>query len=184
MKPVAMPVLETGRLTLAPFTRAHARDVEIFARLWEVARHTLAIPHPYPPGGALDFAYETEQERRNGRGGLIFAVSFKGEPATIGLIDIRPTDDGTEAELGYAFSPLVWGRGVATEAARALVGWGFDRLDLAVLVSCALVINPASCRVLQKTGFRRIGNHTIYMPQRGRDGLFEDYRLLRREWRG
>jgi RimJ/RimL family protein N-acetyltransferase len=179
-----MPVLETGRLTLAPFTRAHARDVENFARLWEVARHTSSIPHPYPQGGALDFAFDTEQERRNGSGGLVFAVSLKGDATTIGLIDVRPTDDEAEAELGYAFSPLVWGRGVASEAARAVVGWGFDGLDLTVVVSRALVINPASCRVLQKTGFRRIGNSTIFMPARDRDGLFEDYRLPRREWHG
>jgi RimJ/RimL family protein N-acetyltransferase len=184
MKPVAMPVLKTGRLTLAPFARAHARDVEDFARLWVVARYTSAIPHPYPPGGALDYAYETERERRNGHGGLVFAASLKGSAKTIGLIDVRPTDDEAEAELGYAFSPSVWGRGVATEAARSVVEWGLSGLDLDVVVSRALVINPASCRVLRKTGFRRIGNSTIFMPARGRDGLFEDYRLLRSEWRG
>jgi len=184
MTSIEMPVLESGRLSLVPFTRDHARDVEDFARLWEVARYTSSIPHPYPPGGALDFAYQTEQERRNGSGGLVFAVSLRGSAGVAGLIDLRPTDDGTEAELGYAFSPRVWGKGVATEAAQAIVGWGFEALDLDVCVSRALVVNRASCRVLQKTGFRRIGNGILFMPARAHDGLFEEYRLPRREWPG
>jgi RimJ/RimL family protein N-acetyltransferase len=177
-----MAPLGTDRLTLMPFGQEHAREVEAFARLWEVARYTSNMPHPYPPGGAAEFAHQMEEERRNGTGGLVYAIAPKATLRAIGLMDLRLSEDRSEAELGYALSPAVWGRGIATEAARAVVGWGFSRLHLDAIVARALVANPASCRVLQKAGFLRIGNSRLFMPARGCHGLFEEYRLLRREW--
>lgn len=180
----SISAVQTARLSLVPFAQEHAGDVERFARLWEVARYTANIPHPYPPGSAREFARDAEHDRRAGTGGLVFAIEFKGKADVVGLIELMLDDDRRQAELGYALSPAVWGQGIATEAAKAAVAWGFGTLDLDAIVSRALVVNPASCRVLAKVGFRRIGHGSYDMPQRGCDGLFEEYRLLRREWRG
>ena len=182
MERYEMTALQTGRLTLVPFTQDHAVDVEGFARLWQIARYTANIPHPYPSGSALAFARDVEQDRRNGTGGLVFAIAPKGDTSVVGLMDLMLADDRRQVELGYVVSPAVWGHGVASEAAKAVVDWGFDGLNLDAIVARALVVNPASCRVLQKTGFRRIGHGNYDMPQRGHAGLFEEYRLLHREW--
>ena len=175
---------QNRRLKLVPFSQAHAGDVEAFASLWEVARYTANIPHPYPPGGALAFARDAEQDRNNGQGGLVFAIALEDRMPVVGLMDLTLDDDRRQAELGYALSPTVWGYGIASEAAKAMVDWGFTKLCLDAIVARALVNNPASCRVLQKTGFRRVGHGTCFMPQRGYTGLFEEYRLLRHEWSG
>lgn len=182
MNRVALPVLRTERLTVAPFTEDHARDVDRFEALWDVARYTTGIPHPYPPGDAFLYAHDVALERHNGAGGLAFAVLPKADKRVVGMVELDLADDGRSAELGYAYAPDVWGRGFAVEAAEAIISWAFGDAGLDALVASAHVDNHASCRVLQKTGFRRVGNSTTYMRERGKTGTFEDYRLMRREW--
>jgi ribosomal-protein-alanine N-acetyltransferase len=58
-----------------------------------------------------------------------------------------------EVELSYALMPEYWGRGLATEMARACVRIGFEQLGLAGVVAFALTTNLASQRVMQKVGF-------------------------------
>ena len=183
MKRIVMTKLETRRLSLVPFTQEHAQDVDRFSGLWEVARFTSGIPHPYPAGEALAFAYDVELDRRNGVGAIVFAIARKGRQRIIGVVEVDLTDDNRSAELGFVFSPDVWSCGLATEAAVAVISWAFTGVGVDEVVASALVENRASCRVLQKAGLRRIGNSTDYMPARCRVGLFEDYRLLSREWR-
>ena len=62
-----------------------------------------------------------------------------------------------EWELAYGFRRDRWGRGYATEAARACVRHGFDELDLEKIVADVDPANVASVRVLEKCGFEKIG---------------------------
>jgi RimJ/RimL family protein N-acetyltransferase len=73
----------------------------------------------------------------------------------IGRAGFRLSDDGRRRELGYLLDPACWGRGLATELARALVRWHREHPDgleptLAAYVSAG---NAASRRVLEKSGF-------------------------------
>ena len=68
------------------------------------------------------------------------------------VIDITLADDRRTGELGYAFAPWVWGKGYATEAARAMIRLGFGYMRLDLIEAYANVENPASCRVLAKAG--------------------------------
>jgi RimJ/RimL family protein N-acetyltransferase len=65
--------------------------------------------------------------------------------------------DGEHPEIGYWLGVPFWGKGYATEAARALIDHAFGELGYDVLVSGARVSNPASRRVLQKCGFEWTG---------------------------
>jgi RimJ/RimL family protein N-acetyltransferase len=58
------------------------------------------------------------------------------------------------AQIGYWMDPAARGRGVATEAVRALCGWAFDVLGLGLIEWRAEVGNVASRRVAEKAGFR------------------------------
>jgi ribosomal-protein-alanine N-acetyltransferase len=85
---------------------------------------------------------------------------------------VRPQDDrvlGTatlhridaehrRAELGYALARAAWGRGYATEALRAVVRYGFERLDLLRIEADVDPRNVASIRVLERLGFRHEGH--------------------------
>ncbi len=57
-----------------------------------------------------------------------------------------------EVEVGYALLPEFWGRGLATEVARASIGYAFDALGCASVVGFTLVHNAASRHVLEKCG--------------------------------
>jgi len=68
----------------------------------------------------------------------------------IGLDLDRP--DGLQASLGYCFAREAWGRGIATEAANAMVAFGFDVLHLHRIQAGCDPVNTGSARVLEKLG--------------------------------
>lgn len=61
---------------------------------------------------------------------------------------------GEHVEVGYWLAKAAWGRGYATEAARALVRYGFETLGLSEIIGMVDARNAASARVLQKTGLK------------------------------
>src|SRR5881227_3139476 len=67
------------------------------------------------------------------------------------------TRASAEVEVGYRLSPRMWGRGYATEGARALLRYGFDVLGLYRIVGLTHPENLASQRVLCKAGLREAG---------------------------
>ena len=78
--------------------------------------------------------------------------------------------------------PRYWGAGYATEAARALVNFGFQDLGLSRISSWCVAANAASARVLERLGFRQEGRLRRNECFKGRwwDTLL--FALLRDEW--
>lgn len=66
---------------------------------------------------------------------------------------------GTEAELGWTFDPAHHGRGLATEAIRALLGICFDDLGLHRVVAACFTPNEPSWRLMERVGMRREAHH-------------------------
>lgn len=101
----------------------------------------------------------TEDFKKGERFRFFFAMLDKEAGAgqadkMIGLYIFRPTEDGRFVEIGYWFMPRYWGRGLATEASKAVVDYCCDAMsvprdDLYALVQ---VGHHASRRVLEKTG--------------------------------
>ena len=90
--------------------------------------------------------------------------------------------DFRSASLGYCYGKAAWGQGYATEAARALLQWAFDTLDLNRVQAEADTRNLGSVRVLEKLGFVREGTLREVCIV---DGVVSDswvYGLLRRDW--
>ena len=81
---------------------------------------------------------------------------MRGSADLIGVVGLTP-DKHSEAELGYWFSRSYWGHGIVTEAAAAVVSYGFEHLKLSTITSGFFVENPASGRVLRKLGFVETG---------------------------
>lgn len=143
------PNLATERLSLR---RPAERDEEAIVSIvgdWEVARRLARVPHPYGRGDARFFLERVVPTE------WVWAITLRDEDALIGAVGLTPEKE--TAELGYWLSPAHWGRGIATEAARAVVDFGFDRLGLARLTSGYFEDNPASGRVLAKLGFVETG---------------------------
>nr|WP_277605360.1 GNAT family protein [Glycomyces sp. L485] len=87
-------------------------------------------------------------------------------------------------KLGYAVAYQAWGRGIATEAARLLVDFGFQVLELHRVSAAAGPDNPASIKVIEKLGFTREGRIRDHVFTNGawRDSIL--YSILEHEWIG
>jgi RimJ/RimL family protein N-acetyltransferase len=77
--------------------------------------------------------------------------------AYIGWFVLNYVPKTIEVEVGYRLLPAAWGRGFATEGARALVRYGFDTLGLERIIGLTHPDNAASQRVLQKAGLQDAG---------------------------
>jgi RimJ/RimL family protein N-acetyltransferase len=72
----------------------------------------------------------------------------------IGFCGLQPLPETEEIEIGWWLARAWWGRGLATEAARAALRDGFERVGLERIVAIAQPANTASIRIMQKLGMR------------------------------
>lgn len=180
MRMSEQPTLETARLTLRPFVAADALLVQWFAGAREIADTTLSIPHPYPDGAAAAWIAIHRPAWEEGTS-VTYAITLRNTGALSGAVGLTITRAESLAELGYWVAVPCWNRGYCTEAARAVVTFGFDALGLHRIQARHLVRNPSSGRVLQKIGMRPEGIHRDAIRKWGR---FEDvavYGLLASE---
>jgi len=111
------------------------------------------------------------------------AVTLRDCGTLIGNCGIRRKPDNSwEADIGYELAPEYWGQGYATEAALALVDFGFLELGLDRISSWCIADNAASARVLKRLGFRQEGclRSNEYFKGRWWDTLL--FALLKPEW--
>ena len=132
------------------------------------------------------------------RAGQFFAVCREIAAAGTGtrLAVVRTSDDVfigwcsltkwnreyRSASMGYCFASSAWGQGYASEAARSVLTWAFNSLDLNRVQAETDTRNGASARVLEKLGFVREG---MLREDCIVDGEVSDswiYGLIRREW--
>jgi [ribosomal protein S5]-alanine N-acetyltransferase len=84
-----------------------------------------------------------------------FAVTLKASGELIGNCGVRRTAPGAlVADLGYELAPAHWGKGYATEAARAVLAFGFSALGVDRIESWCVAENTGSAHVLEKIGMR------------------------------
>jgi RimJ/RimL family protein N-acetyltransferase len=129
------------------------RDIDAIVRIcgdWSVASGLAFVPHPYGAEDARFFLDEVVPK------GWVWAIQERGANDLIGVVGLAPEQGTDKVELGYWLSPLHWHRGIATEAARAAIDFGFSTLNLAHIKSGYFESNPASGRVLEKIGFVEI----------------------------
>ena len=156
-------LLETERLTIAPFTDDDARDFYNVVNNPEVLR--------YIPEGQVTFEkfMETfqrllERYKTNTPDNITrFSLAVKEKDtgrlagwAGLGQLDINPE----EIEIYYGMGRESWGRGFATEAAGELLRYGFENLNLERIVAIVLPDNAASIRVVEKIGLKYIKDIT------------------------
>jgi ribosomal-protein-alanine N-acetyltransferase len=97
-----------------------------------------------------------------------FSISLKESSEFIGLCGINLSADRFKiGEIFYKLHPACWGRGYATEVARALVKYGFEELGLHRIEAGVATENSRSIRVLEKIGKKRDGTGRKILPIRG-----------------
>jgi [ribosomal protein S5]-alanine N-acetyltransferase len=129
-----------------------------------------AFPHPYRLRDAARFiAYAT-----SARPPSAFAVVVDG--TAVGGIGISRLADieRVSAEVGYWLGEPFWGRGLMTAALGAMTGWAFATFPIHRIFAVPFAANTASCRVLEKAGYRLEGR---LLRSSVKDGVVQDQLL-------
>ncbi|MCY1125716.1 GNAT family N-acetyltransferase [Frigidibacter sp. RF13] len=161
------PLLQTGRLLLRPLQASDEAALVLALNDWEVARWLAVVPHPYGSADFHDFLRHAEP-------GIVWTI--QAQDGLAGLIE----NDGV---LGYWLARRAWGRGYATEAARAILAAHFTDPAAGAVASGYFEGNDRSAAVLRKLGFAISG----YMIRRsrarpGQDQLSCRMHLTRAAW--
>jgi len=149
--------LQTERLTLRVYALSDIPALMPLIGTREVAATTLRIPHPYTESDARHFIASSQEDHSSGTG-LHLAIVLRESGPLCGGVGLRIEPDHRRAELGYWIGVPYWGKGYATEAARAVVEYGFGTLGLHRIFASHFANNPASARVLRKIGMRHEGS--------------------------
>ena len=123
---------------------------------------------------------QAEQPRRKYQ----LVIMLKSENKLIGNVGIRVNDpEQGEANIGYELNSSYWGQGYATEAARAILKFGFEELNLHRVWSWCIAQNIGSYRVMEKIGMIFEGRlrEREFIKGEWRDHLL--YAILRDEWK-
>ena len=144
------PVLVTERLVMR---RPHEDDIPELAELANnrrIAEMLARMPHPY--GEADARAFVAMSARREA--GAVYALTLADTGAFVGCAGLDATERGLE--LGYWVGQPYWGRGYATEAARAVIERGF-RAGLPEVYAVVRPGNTASVAVCTRLGMTPLG---------------------------
>lgn len=177
------PTLYTERLILRPHVLDDAKELQrLFGDRAIADTMGNSVPHPYENGMPEDWISQRQESFEKGQT-VDFAITHRLEGNIIGGIGFPRLDKLNEnAEVGYWIGKPYWNQGYCTEAARAVLRYGFEVLGLNRIYAYHMTRNPASGRVMQKIGMK----HEGYLRQHlERWGKFEDcelYGILRSEF--
>ena len=171
------PTLETTRLRLRPYTDADIAELVPLIGAREVAATTLRIAHPYTEQDGRDFLALAKEPDK-----IWLVVALRNDGRQIGCIGLRVDQQHHHAELGYWLGVPYWGQGYATEAAREMLRYGFETLQLNRIFASHFKHNTASGRILVKLGMRHEGCQREHIRKWDQFIDSELYGMLRRDW--
>lgn len=173
-------IFESPRLIARRF---HARDLDDFVAMRnnpEVARYQSW--DSYTPEEGRSFIEDMASAKLGEPGWFQFALESKQTGEFIGDCGLSLRDENRQAQIGYTIAHRHWGKGYASEAVSALISYAFIAFGLNRISASVDPRNGGSCRVLEKSGFRREGD---LIESEWFKGAWADdaiYAILRREW--
>ena len=171
-------MIETERLKLIPCSHAHCeaalRDERELAELLGVslAENWTQFPEAMPA------AYAMLKANPENLGWAMYFFIHKNDNSLVGNGGFKGVfDENGTVEIGYAFSPVYWNQGLATEAAKGLTEYAFANANVKMVDAHTLAEENASTRVLQKCGMTKIGEKFD-----DEDGHIWHWRISREEY--
>jgi [ribosomal protein S5]-alanine N-acetyltransferase len=178
---LSAPTLHTDRLRLRAFNDSDANDLFALHSNAHVMRYWDS-PLWIERERAERFIAACREIAKEGSGTRL-AVERISDAAFIGWCSLtRWKPDYRSVSMGYCFDDAVWGHGYATEAARAMLQWAFDSLELNRVQAETDTRNVASAHVLEKLGFVREGTLRQDCVVNGEVSDSWVFGLIRRDW--
>jgi [ribosomal protein S5]-alanine N-acetyltransferase len=177
-------VLVTQRLRLRPIQESDVEDLWPYVSDPDVPRMMSWQAHT-DRNDTLEFIRHCRRSLAGGTD-MVWTIEHDGRAAgCISLDDIKFVLRAwrvDRAELGYWLAPPLWGQGLMTEAARAVLRFGFEAVGLHKIVTGCLVENVGSRRVIEKVGFRALGRREDDVWRDGRWWSMLRYELTAAAW--
>lgn len=166
---LAIPI-ETERLLLRDFVIDDWAAVQMYASDPEVVRFVEWGPNTESDTKTF-VNYAIGLSKQDPRSSYELAVELRKEKKLIGVSSIHISHEtNREGWIGYCFNKQYWGRGMATETARAVLSFGFMQLGLHRIFATVHPANTSSANVLKKIGM-------LY------EGRMREHKLVRGTWR-
>ncbi|MEH1099425.1 GNAT family N-acetyltransferase [Micromonospora sp. CPCC 205561] len=178
----ALPI-RTARLTLRSITLDDLDDVHAWQCRSDVVRWMYgAEPRTREQSRASVLAMSGEDVLRAEGDCLTLAAAT--DAGVVGIVElVWRSELNRAAELGYVFHPDHGGRGLATEAATAVMDWGFSEFDLHRIYARCHSRNGASARLMTRLGMRQEAHHVESYLHRGEWADQLVFAILAAEWR-
>lgn len=145
--------MNTLDVSIRPIESGDAEAVQRYASDEQLAR-TCNVPHPYPENGGEHFVkqgIEDRQKKKRFPSAILLNGNFVG---VIGLNN--PDFQERSIEVDYWLGVPFWGVGIMSKAVSLAVEYAINELEITTVFSGCWEGNPASCRVLEKNGFKEI----------------------------
>ncbi len=177
----AFPMLTTKRLVLQQAMLSDALDVLVFRGDPIVQRYNGPIYQSAKEAQALIEELHVEYVNREG---ISWAVTLRENGIVVGLFGFHHWSRyHRRVEVGYDLARAYWGQGIASEALRAIIPFGFEQMNLNYIYAGTIADNHESVRLLERLGFQREGTRRQFSWED--DGTFHDsaiYGMLSHEF--
>ncbi len=176
-----IPVLETQRLLLKRLSLNDADDVFEYANDDDITKYVIWDRHRSKQA-SIDFINFAAEQFKLGEA-IVWGIEIKAERKVIGTIDLRNYNGNNKcADTGYCISKKYWGKGFTTEALKAVIDFGFERLYLNRIEAHCEEENTGSWRVMEKVGmkFEGVLREKVFVKERFRS--MKMYSILRSEY--
>ena len=178
-----LPTLETERLILRKMVLNDAEAVFAYASNSEVSRYTLWETHRSIEDSRALLEFATQKYENGGEPD--WGIVYRGNGCLVGACGLVNWEtEHARAEVGFVLSQEYWGRGLMPEAVRALISFGFERMNLNRVEARCIAENVASARVMEKAG---MGYEGTLRQREYIKGAYRDinvYGILKKQFRG
>ena len=146
-----LPTLETERLILRKMVLNDAEAVFAYASNSDVSRYTLWETHRSIEDSRAFLEFATQKYENGGEPD--WGIVYRGNGCLVGACGLVNWEaEHARAEVGFVLSREYWGRGLMSEAVRAILRFGFERMNLNRIEARCIAENAASARVMEKAG--------------------------------
>ena len=184
MKFLGSKTIETERLILKPQTMEEQKRLWEILMIPEVNRLYLSIPRKFKDKLSdwekQEPFYQKDMEHANDLNVFRWSLFLKKTGECIGRYSSQdgPFEDKPEIrDVGWYIDPKYNGKGYGTEAAKAMIDYMFKEVEIDEIRTSAAIINPASWKIMEKLGFKRIPE-TKWVDYTFMDEPVEDYQYI------
>ncbi len=146
--------ITTNRLLLRLFQKEDAAEVAKLCNNYNIYKHTLNLPYPYQIDDAVSWI---KNHHDNFCEDKLYEFADKTNGRLYGSIALSNNQRFLHGEIAYFIGEVFWGKGFATEAAKAILQFAFTEKHYHKVFARCFLSNAASSKVLQKIGMEKEG---------------------------